>query len=213
MKTVTRILVATPLILSLGGCGHLNGLQLGMGVLGAGAALWGAHAQSESVRVQRAAAGIQAQVAQATIALNQSQIRYYQEQTLLAVAKREEECSQHLYAMNSFEVASCNGVNRTAACMRIMAIISKPELARADVGIVPDITVQPAGDSKPHRSAANMLAAAELELLDYRLYRLANRSVMAQPAYPDYIPALLAESGALDVLANDGAGKVVKPIS
>ena len=121
MKTVTRILIATPLIIGLGGCAHLGGWQTGLGVVGAGAAMWGAYTGTESVRVQREMAQTQAQVAQATIALNQSQIRYYHEQTLMAVAKREEECSQHLYAMNSFEVASCTGVNRIAACMRIYA--------------------------------------------------------------------------------------------
>ena len=123
MKTATKLLVAAPLILCLGGCGNLNALSVGVGVLGAGAALWTAHAQSESARVQAEAARTQAYVALATIELNNSQTKYYEEQRLQAVAKREEECSNHVYATNSFSPASCKGIDHTTVCKRVYAAV------------------------------------------------------------------------------------------
>lgn len=123
MKTSTKLIVAAPLILCLGGCGNLNALSVGAGILGAGAALWAANAQSDSARVQAEAARTQAYVALATIELNNSQTKYYDEQHLQALAKREEECSNLVHATNSFTSASCKGIDHTVVCKRVYAAV------------------------------------------------------------------------------------------
>lgn len=145
MTPATKIIIAAPLLLCLGGCGSLGAWQVGAGVLGAGATFWQAQANAKSVNIQQAAdqrqakaANDQARLTEANIRLINAQVAQTREQTLHAVATREVECSNYVYAGNSFAQTICQGLNRTSVCKRVYAAAKRspdvcaPMLRQAD---------------------------------------------------------------------------------
>ena len=129
MHRATKIILVLPLALCVAGCGTSMGAwHVGAGLLAGGAAVWSAKAQADSVKLQRENLQLQTEnmrlqvlATQSTIRLNDTQRRYYEEQRLQAVATRETECSNYVYAMNVFSATICAGLNKISVCSRVYA--------------------------------------------------------------------------------------------